>query len=393
MKNTIITFILLIFYFIGMSQGNTWTQIADCGEELDHAVGFSINGKGYAVAGLDSNMTNTNTCWEYDPVINLWTKKSNFPGAARAYAVGFSIGSFGYVATGANQTTLFSEVWQYNPISDTWLQKNDFPGGARYQAVAITIGNKAYLGTGYTFFNDWWEYDPVQDLWTQKTHFPGAPRGSMSGFSIGHKGYIGLGRNSSSYFDDFYEYDSDSDKWTQKANYGGGTNFWAAGFAIDSIGYIGNGEAPVTNAFYEYSPTLDLWNTKANVGGGMRHMPVFFVLDCIGYIVAGYGSGGPMKDGWKYTPNYTCQTTSISEEKLNQSTTISPNPFSDNITITTKTNQPLEITLYDLTSRALLKQTFTNTTTINASQLASGIYLYQVRNNKGIIKNGKVVKE
>ncbi|MEO8146171.1 MAG: T9SS type A sorting domain-containing protein [Bacteroidia bacterium] len=80
---------------------------------------------------------------------------------------------------------------------------------------------------------------------------------------------------------------------------------------------------------------------------------------------------------------------------INQSSVmnISPNPFTDNLTITLTKKEPVELTLYDLTSRKLLQQTFTTTATINTSQLAKGIYIYEVRNDRGVVKQGKVVKE
>ena len=38
--------------------------------------------------------------WEYDPVLNTWTQKADFGGAARGDAVGFSIGDKGYIGHG-----------------------------------------------------------------------------------------------------------------------------------------------------------------------------------------------------------------------------------------------------------------------------------------------------
>ncbi|MEP7169859.1 MAG: T9SS type A sorting domain-containing protein [Bacteroidota bacterium] len=70
-----------------------------------------------------------------------------------------------------------------------------------------------------------------------------------------------------------------------------------------------------------------------------------------------------------------------------------PNPFTNTINLTVKTNELSEITLYDITSRKLLQQKFTSSISLNTDQLAKGIYLYEVRNKNGIIKNGKVVKE
>ena len=80
---------------------------------------------------------------------------------------------------------------------------------------------------------------------------------------------------------------------------------------------------------------------------------------------------------------------SDNNNKLN----IYPNPIADKINIQIYNNEPSEIIIYDLSSRKLLEQTFTNTTTINTEQLAKGMYLYEVRSENGIIKKGKVIKQ
>ena len=70
-----------------------------------------------------------------------------------------------------------------------------------------------------------------------------------------------------------------------------------------------------------------------------------------------------------------------------------PNPFNDNLNISVKENEQTEIILYDIFSRKLLQQTFTNSTTLNTEQLANGIYIYELRNRNGTIRNGKVIKQ
>ena len=95
-----------------------------------------------------------------------------------------------------------------------------------------------------------------------------------------------------------------------------------------------------------------------------------------------------------FTSKYHCAgTTSIDEPEYDHNILIYPNPFSDKINITTKRNEPVEIILWDITSRKLLQQSFTNSITLSTAQLSKGIYLYEVINSKGIIKKGKVVKE
>ena len=87
-----------------------------------------------------------------------------------------------------------------------------------------------------------------------------------------------------------------------------------------------------------------------------------------------------------------CGTVGINEFQISN-LQLYPNPITDKLAIQTNTTEPFEIILYDLSSRKLLQQSFTTTTIINTESLAKGMYIYQVRNKKGISKTGKVIKE
>jgi OOP family OmpA-OmpF porin len=105
-------------------------------------------------------------------------------------------------------------------------------------------------------------------------------------------------------------------------------------------------------------------------------------------------SGYYIDDVCVSTDSLTCNPPiGITEIKNQESMVLFPNPFIDQINITTKINEFVEINLYDITSRKIFNQTFTNSTSINTQQLAKGIYLYEVRNKKGVIKQGKIVKD
>ena len=77
-----------------------------------------------------------------------------------------------------------------------WTKKADYPGAARHAAVSFVIGNKAYVGTGtddFIFFKNFWEYDAGTDVWTAKATFPGVARREAVAFSIGTDGFVGTG--------------------------------------------------------------------------------------------------------------------------------------------------------------------------------------------------------
>ncbi|HYV92676.1 MAG TPA: T9SS type A sorting domain-containing protein [Chitinophagales bacterium] len=298
------TFFFTIILAAGLTSSwaqNTWTQKANVGGLARfYAVGFSIGSKGY----IGTGSYELKDFWEYDPVTDVWTQKADFGGTGRYGAAGFSIGNKGYVGTGTGFT---HDFWEYNPTSNTWTQKADFPGATRFHAIGFSIDSKGYMGTGQSpdagwhFVKDFWEYDPSTDTWTQKADFGGIERWEAAAFSIGNIGYVGLGSN---YFDypydknDFWEYDPATNTWIQKADFAETGSSAAVGFSIDDKGYIGTGSWK--NDFWEYNPATDAWTQKTNFGGLPTVAAVGFSIGSKGYIGTGAASGN---DFWEYTPD------------------------------------------------------------------------------------------
>ena len=227
-----------------------------------------------------------------------------------------------------------------------------------------------------------------------KANFGGLIRQDAMGFSIGSKGYIGGGFDGiGTYYDDFWEYDPTLDLWTQKANMLGGISNNAAAFTIGGKGYFCDGGNPnPINDLIEYDPSINTW-TLITPSGSLPPARIDakgFSIGGKGYISTGYTNSGRLKDLWEYSLDVNLGTNDLRNETQIE---IFPNPFTEKLTINSNNYEPSEITLYDLSSRKLLQQTFTNTTTINTEQLAKGMYLYTVRNRNGIVKNGKVIKQ
>ena len=70
-----------------------------------------------------------------------------------------------------------------------------------------------------------------------------------------------------------------------------------------------------------------------------------------------------------------------------------PNPFQENVTITTNRNGPVCIYLYDITARLLIQRGFSNSTILNTDQLSSGMYIYEVRSEGVVMQKGKLMKQ
>jgi len=202
---------LLAIYSVAGAQG-IWTQKADFGGTSRYAAaGFSIGAKGYIGTGIDGAVRKD--FWEWDKPSNTWTQKADFGGSARYSAVGFSINDKGYIGTGMDaSSTRRKDFWEWDgniasPTYNTWIQKTDFGGTAREGAVGFSIGTKGYIGTGQesilVYKQDFWEWDgdtasPTYNTWIQKTNFGGSVRSLPVGFSMGTKGYIGTGIDAAS---------------------------------------------------------------------------------------------------------------------------------------------------------------------------------------------------
>src|SRR5204862_7870811 len=142
------------------------------------AIGFSIGTKGYIGTGVDSSNF-LSDFWEYDPSIDAWTQKSNFGGGMLCDAVGFSISNKGYIGIGEYPLTVFNNnFWEYDQATDTWTQKASFGGNVRDEGAGFSLPacGVGYILCGDSFgvaqYNDMWAYYPAQNVWNQMQNYP-----------------------------------------------------------------------------------------------------------------------------------------------------------------------------------------------------------------------------
>jgi len=127
--------------------------------------------------------------------------------------------------------------------------------------------------------------------------------------------------------------------------------------------------------------------------GGERYITIGNFYDDGGTVAILVNSTTNHHDSYCYIDDVSLSLcTGINDLNQNVSVNIYPNPFSDELMIENTDGDLLEIILYDIASRKLLRQSFTSSTSINTEQLSKGIYLYEVRNRNGLCKKGKVVK-
>jgi N-acetylneuraminic acid mutarotase len=382
------------------------------------------------------------------PAQNSWTQKADFGGGPRTSAVGFSIGTGGYIGTGYDSTSFRRSFWVYIQSSNTWQQVESMGGStgsglSRDMASAFVIGNKAYVGLGQggnPFLNDIWEYDAGSDVWTQKANFGGTPRRGAAAFAINNKGYIGTGQDASGMKKDLWEYDPAANTWAQKANFGGTPRRLAVGFAIGSLGYIATGDDGVNKSdMWAYDPVANIWTQKASFGSTARNGAAAFVVNGKAYVGTGYDiSLNNRNDIWQYDPNVNTwmQVASFSgtaranavafaigskgyigtgydgttrgdfwefgppvgieDAAVKHSLNIYPNPvqISAVISITPALKTKGSLVLYDLNGVKVKEQEVEGSAvTIERNGLASGIYLYGLLSGNTPVAAGKIVFE
>jgi N-acetylneuraminic acid mutarotase len=294
-----------------------WAHLSDFdGLPRNDAVGFSIGSKGYLGTGYDGN-ERLNDFWQYDPSKDSWTQMDSLPGVPRNGAVGFGTDTKGYIGTGYDGTNKLKDFYEYDPAANKWTRKTDFGGTARYAALGMAINNKGYVGTGYDGYTlkDFWQYDPGTDSWTQKTSLGGTKRRNATCFVIAGKGYVVTGTDNGTSPTDFWQYDPDNDSWTKEkaiANLSTESydnaystyieGAYKVGFAINGKGYVATGGS-TGKYVWEYDPTTDLWVERTSFEGSGRNYAVGFAIGNFGYVATGlYGSNTYLDDLWSFDP-------------------------------------------------------------------------------------------
>jgi hypothetical protein len=96
---------------------------------------------------------------------------------------------------------------------------------------------------------------------------------------------------------------------------------------------------------------------------------------------------------WDYFPNIKEDCTGTRNLSSEHPPVIYPNPATDNINITLPENISQAVfTLYDMQGKVLIKQEINNQETVAVNNLASGIYIYNVRTSKQNYQ-GKIIRK
>lgn len=299
----------------------SWTKIEDFpGGKRTKALQFKLNGKYYVGFGGVGYLDYTTDLWEYDPVTDTWSNKSDPPAPVDG-GVSFVVGDYAYIGQGESYLTPSKRFWKYDPVTDTWTQLKDFPG---YGGHTTITGASAFSHEGYgyvlnglntfTYEKEFWKYNPTGDSWTRLDDFPGEARHLSSHFKINDKLYLSCGAwsgatGNSYFYNDLWEYDFTTNTWTQKSDFPGEGRVGAVGFSLYGKGYIGLGLQPSRfssnggkyfSDIWQYEPETDAWEEMTHFPDVTRSYA--FVLEFEDKVWVGTGLGNLIKstDVWEY---------------------------------------------------------------------------------------------
>ena len=126
--------------------------------------GFTINNEGAFLSGA--------YFYTYNEVSHGWTKRADIPSTNVHSAI--------VIENRVYAIADYKEIWMYDPLTDVWQKKSVFPGNWHGKVVGFSANNRIYWGLsyhgGYTGApkpaTDIWEYNPETNSWKGIERFP-----------------------------------------------------------------------------------------------------------------------------------------------------------------------------------------------------------------------------
>lgn len=309
------------------SDDTSWKKVANIpwtGEQ--YVCGFNFVDRYFALSS-HFQAESGNKLIEYLPETDEWVKRSVLPFGSRVKLVAVVAGGKGYAGFGdiekiTNEGYHYyypqQDWWCYDPVTNVWERKTDIPASTTAMMAVFGVDNCIYVVTSADFWNSTpmqvWKYDTKSDTWTRKKDFPGDKLQHASSFVIEGRPFVFTGTtnrleeggnvddNKVEYTSCMWEYDAKADTWHKRLDFKGGGREQMVSAALDGKGYAGFGIQPVTETYqiqavdwWMYDPDMDIWNRRSVLTRWQNIRPTFaFALRGNLYI-------GSMYDGvWKY---------------------------------------------------------------------------------------------
>ena len=376
--------LFLTFVIVQFSIAQEWQAINSVPDDFrtDHTFGFGIDGTGYIVTGARFDGVFTKSFYSYDPTTDTWTKKEDFPGPARSFAIGDVYEGKAYLGFGADSNfNILDDLWVYDPATDEWTELASCECLARTHPAMNIVDGKIYVGMGGSNQgnrNDWWEYDIATNIWTRRADFPAAPRHHPFQFVADGQIFAGFGHGDGFISNEWYKYDHTSDEWIQVLTLPGEGRVAGTQFSHGAMGYVLSGDGSDHQSmeegeFWQYDPSNNQWTEMPSHPGLSRWAPASFVVDDEVYLIGGYSTGiGYPSTSYKFP--LTSVMVNTDEAEL-PNIALYPNPAKDILHLKTSARLSADTPIKIYTANGQLAQTAVAVGgTIDITSLATGLY-------------------
>ena len=280
----------------------------------------AVNGKIYAIGGINDKGEPLNVVEEYNPARDEWTSKMPMPTSRSGVAVAVYNNKI-YVIGGEVAGGFVGNTEVYDPVTNTWSTKASMPT-PRSDLSASVVGDGIYLigGKKYSSTNPYFTetganevYFPANDTWSTKTDLPAPVQGCASAVVNGKIYVIGGAKNPDSsgtlttLVNRNQVYDVQTDMWSSAAplpyvsSYGSAvaTQGYLAPQAIYYIGGYSDGQ--LKDRIEVYTLSNNSWNHVEPMPTARGYLGVVEVDDVI-YAVGGFDGSKWLGANEKYQP-------------------------------------------------------------------------------------------
>lgn len=292
------------------------------GKGLASAISFVINEKAYVAFGRNFETTCSNECWQYDPIEDKWTKNKDIPLTARVKAIAAVVNGKAYVGLGfnlekadgvRNDPGILKDFWMYDPVLDSWTQKADFPTNATDGCVSFVINNDIYICGGFHgegFTRDSWKYNTLTNQWEKTVNLPGRFRAVAVCCCDSLHIFYGTGFHDADSKNDWWEFSPQNKTWTEKKTMPDNGRANAVALSINNRYFVSTGRhfggeltgGHVKSDILEFDASRNVWYKRGNMPTSGRENAIAFTIKGKGYVGLGENDTNAMNDLWSFEP-------------------------------------------------------------------------------------------
>ena len=285
----------------GAEAQGSWSEVAPMPTaRLSLAAGV-VDGKLYALGGLDSDENASDTVEVYDPATRTWATVApmvaSMPTARSSLAAGVVAGKLYALGGFDSDINAFDTVEVYDPATDTWAAVAPMPTARGGLAAGVVAGKLYALGgldSDENASHTVEVYDPATRTWAAVAPMPTARSSLAAGVVAGKLYALGGFDDAGTLLDTVDMYDPATDTWARVAPMPTARSDLAAGVVGGKLYALGGLDSSkgvqlekASDTVNVYDPAMDTWAAVAPMPTA-RYTLAAGVVDGKLYAVGGY---------------------------------------------------------------------------------------------------------